>query len=322
MNELVRGSVDTVAELSYVGLKSPAYQDWARYGTDVLGAQLGAEGSDGAVRLRIDDVCYRLAIHPGEEDELAYVGWGFVNERHLAGFVAQLRGQGIDVHHADEATIAERGATDVYWFADPFGTRHELAWGRISWPQTFTPGRRLSGRGFVTGDMGLGHIVLIVPDMAVAEHFWTDVMGFRLSDRIVNDIFNLRFFHVNERHHTLAIAHIPGMVGVNHVMLEVESFDDLGHCIDKCDEHGVDILLSLGRHTNDLMTSIYIATPSGIQIEYGHGGLRVDDRTWISRTNEHPSIWGHHRSERYLTSPPGIVAKFEGELASVGEDTP
>jgi 2,3-dihydroxybiphenyl 1,2-dioxygenase len=303
-----------ISELSYVGLASPAHRQWRDYGTKVLGLEVAPDGPDGATRLRVDDMGYRLAIHPADEDELRYVGWGLGNERQLEEFVARLRARGVDVRHADEATVAERQAADVYWFHDPFGIRHELSWGRSSFPGTFTPGRRLVGKGFVTGDLGLGHVVLIVPDIEAANAFYADVLGFRLSDRIISDIFNLRFYHCNERHHSLAVAHVPGMVGVNHVMLEVSEFDDVGHCIDLCEEHNVDILLSLGRHTNDLMTSIYIATPSGLQIEYGYGGLRVDDLTWIARTNHHPSIWGHHRSERYMTAPPGIVRKFEGTL--------
>ena len=38
--------------------------------------------------------------------------------------------------------------------------------------------------------------------------------------------------------------------------------------------------MTLGRHTNDLMTSFYVRTPSGFEIEYGTGGLVVDDDTW------------------------------------------
>jgi extradiol dioxygenase len=303
-----------ISELSYIGLASPAYRDWRDYGAKVLGLEVAPDGPDGATRLRVDDMGYRIAIHPADEDALAYVGWGLANERQLEEFVARLRAHGVDVNHADEAVIAERQAADVYWFHDPFGIRHELSWGRSSFPGTFTPGRRLVGKGFVTGDLGLGHVVLIVPDIEAANAFYADVLGFRLSDRIISDIFNLRFYHCNERHHSLAVAHVPGLVGVNHVMLEVKDFDDVGHCIDLCKENNVDILLSLGRHTNDLMTSIYIATPSGVQVEYGYGGLRVDDLTWIARTNHHPSIWGHHRSERYLTAPPGIARKFEGAL--------
>lgn len=303
-----------ISELSYIGLVSPNYKQWLDYGTKVLGCEIAPAGPDDATRLRVDDMGYRIAIHPGVEDDLGYVGWGLVNERALEEFVAHLRSHGVEVMHAEDEVIAERQAANLYSFDDPFGIRHEISWGRSSYPGTFTPGRRMVGSGFVTGDQGLGHIVLIVPDLEAANAFYADILGFRLSDRIISDVFNLRFYHCNDRHHSLAIAHVPGMVGVNHLMLEATTLDDVGHCIDLCDEHDVDILLSLGRHSNDLMTSIYISTPSSMQIEYGYGGLELDDRTWVARTNHHPSIWGHHRSERYLTSPPGIVRKFEGTV--------
>ena len=66
----------------------------------------------------------------------------------------------------------------------------------------FTPGRPMSG--FVTGEQGLGHVVLIVPDLAAAEAFYTDVLGFRLSDSVEAGL-SLRFLHCAghaARHHT------------------------------------------------------------------------------------------------------------------------
>ena len=113
-----------ISELSYVGLVSPNHRDWLDYGPKVLGCEVAPVGPDGATRLRVDDMCYRLAIHPGEEDQLAYVGWGMANERDLEDFVAHLREHDVEVTHADEATVAERQAADVYWFDDPFGIRH------------------------------------------------------------------------------------------------------------------------------------------------------------------------------------------------------
>jgi hypothetical protein len=51
--------------------------------------------------------------------------------------------------------------------------------------------------------------------------------------------------------------------------------------------------MSLGRHTNDLMTSFYVRTPSGFEIEYGTGGRVVDDETWEVVPYDAQSIWGH-----------------------------
>ncbi len=55
---------------------------------------------------------------------------------------------------------------------------------------------------------------------------------------------------------------------------------------------GIPIASTLGRHTNDRMTSFYAVTPSGFQIEYGRGGVKIDDTTWDVRTYD-ASTWGH-----------------------------
>jgi hypothetical protein len=61
------------------------------------------------------------------------------------------------------------------------------------------------------------------------------------------------------------------------------------------------------------MTSIYVQTPSSMQIEYGFGGISVDDLTWVAGTHDVPSIWGHHRSQAYLDGPPGIFRMLDAE---------
>ncbi|MFB4308519.1 VOC family protein [Actinomadura sp. GTD37] len=301
-----------ISQLAYLGIASPKAEEWRDYATRLLGAVVAGDGSDGAVRVKVDDKGYRIAVHPAERDELRYVGWDCGNETALRAYVAELRGKGVELHAGDAAELKERQVAELYWFADPFGNRHELVWGQYSQPNSFFPGRPMRGR-FVTGDLGLGHVVLIVPDLEKANAFYADTLGFRLSDRVKSDIFNLRFYHCNGRHHSLAVAEIPGMTGINHLMLEVESFDDLGSAIDLFTaDPEREILLSLGRHTNDLMTSIYVQTPSSMQIEYGYGGITVDDLTWVAGNHDLPSIWGHHRSQAYLDGPPGIFRMVAG----------
>ncbi len=53
-----------IQELSYIGVASPRAQDWRKYGTGLLGAKLSPDGPDGAIRLAVDDVNYRIAVHP------------------------------------------------------------------------------------------------------------------------------------------------------------------------------------------------------------------------------------------------------------------
>jgi len=56
--------------------------------------------------------------------------------------------------------------------------------------------------------------------------------------------------------------------------------DDVGATYDACTDKGVTITSTLGRHTNDRMTSFYMRTRSGFLVEYGHGGRLIDDERW------------------------------------------
>ena len=115
------------------------------------------------------------------------------------------------------------------------------------------------------------------------------MLGFTLSDRVDEEFMKVRFYHCNGRHHSLAVAQVPGKVGLNHLMLEVRSLDDVGTGLDLAKQAGVPVLRGLGRHTNDLMTSFYMLTPSSFQIEYGFGGIVVDDLTWVA-VDQRPAL--------------------------------
>ena len=55
--------------------------------------------------------------------------------------------------------------------------------------------------------------------------------------------------------------------------------------------------MTLGRHTNDLMTSFYMRTPSNFMFEYGWGGRNIDPASWQPfECDWGPSLWGHDRS--------------------------
>ena len=90
----------------------------------------------------------------------------------------------------------------------------------------------------MTGEQGLGHVVLIVPDLDAGRAFYTEVLGFRISDSVEAGLEPavppLR--GPAARHHTVALASVPGMVGIHHLMLEVRSLDDVGTALDVVNE--------------------------------------------------------------------------------------
>jgi extradiol dioxygenase len=283
-----------ITALSYIGFTSPNADDWRTFGPEVLGAQLAPDQADGAVRLRIDEAPARIIIHPGAVNDLAYMGWEVDD---LDATITSLEQAGVSV---------ARGA--VARFTDPFGFHHELISGPMS-GEPFVPGRAMSG--FVTGDQGLGHAVIIVPDLVAVEAFYCNVLGFKVSDTIQAGT-TLRFLHCaghQARHHSLALVSAPGMVGIHHLMLEVTNLDDVGRALDIVNERKIPLAMSMGRHTNDLMTSFYVRTPSGFEIEYGTGGILVNDDNWELGHYNATSHWGH-RPPPSGPLPPGIIRPY------------
>jgi 3,4-dihydroxy-9,10-secoandrosta-1,3,5(10)-triene-9,17-dione 4,5-dioxygenase len=186
-------------------------------------------------------------------------------------------------------------------FDDPFGNTLELFHGAAL---DNRPAISPYGNRFVTGEMGVGHVVLPATDDAEALRFYTEVLGFRLRDSMRlqpetiglpagGDPLWMRFLGCNPRHHSLAVAPIPTKTGLVHLMLEVTSLDDVGRAIDRCQRHGAPLVATMGRHANDFMVSFYLRTPSGFDIEYGTDGLQVDDATWVARETTAHSVWGH-----------------------------
>ena len=83
----------------------------------------------------------------------------------------------------------------------------------------------------------------------------------------------------------------------DHFMLEVRTVDDVGYALDRHESAGAPISMGLGRHPNDGMLSFYSTSPSGFDVEFGCGGILVDDATWSVSEITMPSLWGHRRPD-------------------------
>ena len=294
-----------ITSLAYIGITTPAASQWRPFATGILGCMAAPDGPDGSIRLRVDEADWRIQIHPGDADDLSYIGWSVAREEDLDSLVAALADAGVAAGRGQPDLAEARGVDQLITFEDPWGFRHEVIWGQRISPVGFQPGRPLSG--FVTGQQGLGHVVLLLPDVEKGHEFFSGVLGFEMSDKIITDRLNTRFYHCNRRHHSLALGQAPGAVGFNHLMLQVKDLDDVGTAYDLCRQRQVPITMELGRHTNDLMTSFYVRTPSQFHIEYGWGAVEVDGSTWVPQRYQTMSVWGHHFTAGPEGHTPGIM---------------
>ena len=285
--------------LGYLRIEAVDVAAWREFGVKVLGMVEGRGPDPGALYLRMDDFPARLVIVPGESDRLLASGWE-VAESDIFDQVAQsLADAGVAVKSGTEAECADRRVTGLMRFDDPAGNTLEVFCGAAV---EYRPAVSPYGNRFVTGDQGLGHVVLPVSGDD-AFRFYTHVLGFRLRDsmRLAPELLGrppgpplwMRFLGSNPRHHSLALAPFPAPSGIVHLMVEVATLDDVGRAMDRAVRRGATVSGTLGRHANDQMVSFYVRTPGGFDIEYGTGGLRVDDTTWVSRETTTISLWGH-----------------------------
>jgi 3,4-dihydroxy-9,10-secoandrosta-1,3,5(10)-triene-9,17-dione 4,5-dioxygenase len=289
-----------IRSLGYLRIESADIGAWREFGVRVLGMAEGRGPDASALYLRMDDFPARLVILPGERERLLASGWEVAGEDALAGVGRALEHAGVAVKAGTAAELAERRVGKMLRFDDPAGNALEVFCGAAL---EHRPLSSQYGNRFVTDGLGLGHVVLPVSDDESAVRFYTDVLGFRLRDsmRMAPELLGrpagpplwMRFLGCNPRHHSLALAPFPAPPGIVHLMIEVASLDDVGRAMDRCARRGATVSASLGRHANDLMVSFYVRTPGGFDIEYGTGGLLVDDATWVSRETTAISLWGH-----------------------------
>jgi 3,4-dihydroxy-9,10-secoandrosta-1,3,5(10)-triene-9,17-dione 4,5-dioxygenase len=290
-----------ISSLGYLRISATDTGAWREFGTRVLGMTEGRGPDPTAVYLRMDDFPARLIVVPGEQDRLLATGWEVADAQSLAEVAHILAAADVPVKQGDAAELADRRVGQLLHADDPSGNAVEIFCGAAL---DSRPSLSPYGNVFVTGDQGLGHVVLPATDDEDTLNFYTDLLGFRLRDsmRLPGEFFGrpaggppvwMRFLGCCPRHHSLALAPMNPAEGIVHLMVEVATLDDVGLALDRCRRRQAPVSSTLGRHANDLMVSFYVRTPGGFDIEYGTGGRTVDDSTWVCRETTTVSMWGH-----------------------------
>jgi 3,4-dihydroxy-9,10-secoandrosta-1,3,5(10)-triene-9,17-dione 4,5-dioxygenase len=290
-----------IRALGYLRIEATDVPAWREFGLKVLGLVEGRGADPETLYLRMDEFSARLVIVPGERDGLVGSGWEVADAESLAEVRHALERAGVAFKEDTSAELAERRVDELIRFDDPSGNTLEVFHGiALEHRRVVRP----YGHRFVTGEQGLGHVVLFTHDDELALRFYRDVLGFRLRDsmRLPPQLVGrpadgppawLRFFGCNSRHHSLAFLPMPTPSGIVHLMMEVANSDDVGLALDRARRRKVPMAATLGRHVNDLMLSFYIKSPGGFDIEFGTEGRQVDDESWIARESTAVSLWGH-----------------------------
>ncbi|MDI9903451.1 VOC family protein [Rhodococcus sp. IEGM 1409] len=290
-----------IRSLAYMRIGATDMAAWREYGLKILGMIEGKGVDADSLYLRMDDFPARLVIVPNDTDHLLVSGWETANAAELQDIRDRLSAAGVPFKEGTAEQLKDRRVVEMIAFEDTSGNSLEVFHGAaLEHRRIVSP----YGHRFVTGEQGLGHVVLTTDDDDASLRFYRDVLGFKLRDSMRlppqmvgrpadGDPAWLRFLGCNPRHHSLAFLPLPNPTGIVHLMLEVENSDDVGLCLDRALRKKVKMSATLGRHVNDEMLSFYMKTPGGFDIEFGCEGLEVEDENWIARESTAVSLWGH-----------------------------
>ncbi|OBH04242.1 2,3-dihydroxybiphenyl 1,2-dioxygenase [Mycobacterium sp. E2699] len=284
--------------LGYITISTAEIDRWRHFAFGVLGFAEGKGPDPSALYLRMDERAARLIVFPGETDRVLTIGWEVRDDAALQRVKATLDGAGVAFKQLSVDEAESRRVEEVISFDDPAGTTIEVFHGAVlDHSPVITP----FGAKFVTGDQGMGHVVVPTMDPGGLFDFYTEVLGFRSRGAFRVPLpkefgpVRVRFLGINERHHSMAI--VPAMhqrdPRLVHIMVEVDSLDAVGQALDRVNAEGFQLSSTLGRHTNDKMVSFYVRAPGDWDIEFGTDGMRVDETYYTAEEITADSYWGH-----------------------------
>jgi catechol 2,3-dioxygenase len=155
----------------------------------------------------------------------------------------------------------------------------------------------------------LGHVVLRVSDVERTTRFWTDILGFSVSDR---NEHGMVFLRNAADHHTIALAQAgqaPGLptkqqVGFDHLAMEVDSVEQLVAIRDFLREQNVPLVFE-GRRGPGSNPGIEFQDPDGFMIEL----YAQMDQIGPDGRSRPPEEWRRAPSleEALANPPPGVT---------------
>jgi len=280
-----------IFEIMQVAVVMPNREKFENFTRDLLGFPV-VRSPDGRITyVRTDQYQHRIAASTAAEPALSYVSFDIGGAQQLAGWESRLTAAGIAWRRGTQEERDDRHVTDFIEFKDPDGHHLALSYGFEISNEPVQYSRELSV-------LRLGHVLLTVEDTQRAHDFYTSVLGFRLSDWVyIDDKIRLCFLRCNDRHHSIAFA--PCMPGkaprLQHVMLEVESLDDVMRSYHFLRVRKAPIGMGPGRHINCQTVHVYVQTPAGFAVEFGWGHRRLDETTHepiIYPIGSPVDIWG------------------------------
>lgn len=258
------------------------------YYTERLGLIKTDEDQQGRVYLKAWDEldCFSLVLREADSPGIDYTGYKTFSRADMDELTGKLKDYGIDVETLPAGEL--QGCGERARFQTPSGHCFELyadkdhygdGLGRLNpnpWPEG------LKGMQVYRMD----HVLLYGPKIIETTKVFTDVLGFDLTERVLNEDgeMNVSFVSCSNKAHDLAFVEYPEPGKLHHVSFMLMTWEEVLRAADIMSMHGISIDIGPTRHGITRGRTIYFFDPSGNRNEVFCG-----DYTWYP--DREPITW-------------------------------
>ena len=269
-----------IGQIRNVALFSPRLEEHARFYSDVWGLERVAETSDAVYLRGASAEHFLLSLHKGDAKGLHHVAYSMPSDDAVRRAAAVLKAAGVRLVE-EPHSLDEPGGGFGLRLIDPDGRCIELSSGRSAHrPKKAVP-------------HSVCHVVLNTPDLDRITKFYTEVLGFRVSDWSERQMVFLR---TDSKHHNISFNVAPH-ASVNHIAYLVSGVDELMKAVSNMRKHGFEPGWGPGRHGPGNNIFSYFKDPLGYVAEYTSDIDHIPDeakhepKTW-PRSPESMDRWG------------------------------
>jgi catechol 2,3-dioxygenase len=310
--------VSEIAHLGPVELLSPKAEESLRFFVDVLGMEVeGQEGRSVYLRGWGEYQRYSLKLTESDTSGMALLGLRAWSPEALERRVAAVRAAGLGGAWLDSS---DRGRGRGYRFSGPDGHPFELYYevDRYAPPEHLRPAlknqpQRYTGRGAAV--KRLDHVNVLSADVRTDRGFATDVLGYRLYERIQLDDGTEAGAWLSASIAAHELIYTKDAYGaharLHHVAFWVDTREECLRAADLFLDHGVEIEAAPSKHAIAQGFFLYGIEPGGNRIEVTTGGYFVYDpehpaTVWTEAERRKGQAWGVQTVESFHTygTPP------------------
>jgi catechol 2,3-dioxygenase len=274
--------------VSHLGLSVPDVSATETFYTRVLGMKRQGELDQGGVRLGWGEGHHVLDLRKGEKT-LWHYGFEVRDQGGLEGIKERLASRSIAYRAMDESDIdSPVGTPEGIVVTDPDGTDvHFHSEVRRHGENAADTGRR---------PIKFQHTTIGTAAVAPVVQFFTDVIGFRVSDQLQDG--NFAWLRSDRDHHTLAVVRAAAGGDIDHYSYDLAEWEDFKSWCDRLTDLDVAVTWGPGRHGPGNNLFVFFDDPAGNHIELSAEMEKFhDDRVeYVARrwtpVPETVNLWG------------------------------